>query len=85
MTQPHTPTLEALAERVMAVQADVAEMKDFLKESVSQGTADRAQLNVRVARLEEQNKITRYVLGTVATAAITGLVIAVIQVIQTAG
>ena len=81
MPPPHTPTLEALAERVMAVQADVAEMKDFLKESVSQGTADRAQLNVRVARLEEQNKITRWVLGTASGAAITGLVLAVMQLV----
>ena len=84
MTTP-APTLEALAERVIAVQADVAEMKEFLKESVSQGTSDRAQLNVRVARLEEQNKITRWVLGTIGGAAITGLVLAVLQIIQRVG
>ena len=87
MTAP--PTLEALTERVTAVQTDVSEVKDLLKTAVQDGAADRQQLNrrladldVRQARTEEQVRIGKWVLGTIGTAAISGLVIAVIQVIQ---
>ena len=78
-------TLEALTERVMAIQSDVNEMKVMLKDVTSESAVDRAQLNVRMARVEEQNRIGRWVLGTIGGAAITVLVLAVIQVIQRAG
>ena len=89
MTAP--PTLEALTERVTAVQTDLAEIKDMLKQSVQDGAADRQQLNqrlaaldVRQARTEEQVRIGKWVLGTIGGAAISGLVLAVLQVIQAA-
>ena len=76
-----TPSMDTLAEQVRQVQADVAEIKDLLREAVAEGSRDRAQLNVRVARLEEQGRITRWVLGTIGAAAISGLVMAVMQLV----
>ena len=83
--QHYTPSIDTLAEQVRQVQADVAEIKALLREAVAEGSKDRAQLNARVVRLEAEARITRWVGGIVGSAALTGFVMALWQLIQTAG
>ena len=73
--------MDTLAEQVRQVQADVAEIKDLLREAVAEGSRDRAQLNVRVARLEEQVRIGRWVLGVVGSGTVLAIVGAVMQLV----
>lgn len=72
-----TPSNDTLAAQLASLQEDIAELKGMLREAMSSGVTDRHQLNVRVARLEEQAKVVRWLLGAIGTATI-GMAVAMV-------
>lgn len=72
-----TPSNDTLAAQLASLQEDIAELKGMLREAMSTGVVDRQQLNVRVARLEEQAKVVRWLLGAIGTATI-GMAVAMV-------
>lgn len=79
-----TPSNDTLAAQLAALQDDVSEIKTMLREAMAAGTADRQQLNVRVARLEEQVRVGKWVLGTLGTA-VVGMAATIILGLITGG
>lgn len=91
-----TPSNDTLAAQLAALQDDVSEIKamqredaseikTILREAMAAGSADRHQLNVRVARLEEQVRIGKWVLGTLGTAVVGIAATLIVTFIQNAG
>ena len=61
------------------MQAQLAKITDLLEQAVAAGTADRALLREKVARLEEQMRLARWMLGILATGCVGAIAGVIVQ------
>ena len=74
-------TVTRIGVQVEAAREDITGIGKRLDDAMSQGSADRQQLNVRLARVEEQVRVGRWVLGTIGAAAVASVVMGLMQLL----
>ena len=74
-------TVTTIRVELAEARTDITRLSKQLDEAMSQGAADRHQLNIRLARAEEQIRVGRWVLGTIGAAAVASVVMGLMQLL----